>query len=312
MRKITAVLSGGAGFIGSHLCDRLLGEGLRVICVDNFSTGSLRNIKHLFSEGGFRLVRQDINRRINIRGKVDYCLHFASCASPKDYLALPIQTLEAGSFGTHNLLSLAKQKKAKFILASTSEVYGDPLVHPQAESYWGHVNPVGVRSCYDEAKRFAEALTAAWRRARRVDTKIARIFNTYGPRMRINDGRVVPNFIYQALNSRPITVYGRGAQTRSFCYIDDLVEGIFRLMRSSSAGPLNLGNPREFSVLELARIVLKLTASRSKIVFKPLPLDDPRQRRPEIKRAATLLKWQPKVGLEAGLLRTIEWFRENK
>ena len=308
MRKITAVLSGGAGFIGSHLCDRLLSEGFKVICVDNFSTGNIRNIKHLLLESNFRLMRQDINRHINIREKIDYCLHFASPASPKDYLQLPIQTLKAGSFGTYNLLGLAKEKKAKFILASTSEVYGDPLVHPQAESYWGHVNPVGVRSCYDEAKRFAEALVSAYRRVHKIDTRIARIFNTYGSRMRINDGRVVPNFIYQALNDKPITVYGRGAQTRSFCYIDDLVEGIFRLMHSSSAGPVNLGNPDEFSVLALARLVLKLTASKSKIVFKPLPLDDPRQRRPEIKKAKKILNWLPKIELEEGLRRTREWF----
>jgi dTDP-glucose 4,6-dehydratase len=252
-----------------------------------------------------------VTKYIDIKGKVDYVLHFASPASPEDYLQFPIQTLKVGSLGTHNVLGLAKEKKAKFILASTSEVYGDPLVHPQPESYWGNVNPIGVRGCYDESKRFAEAITMAYHRVHKIDTRIVRIFNTYGPRMRINDGRVIPNFIYQALNNLPLTVYGKGKQTRSFCYYSDLIEGIFRLMNFRINTPVNLGNPDEFTILELVRLVVKLTNAKSKIIFKPLPLDDPKQRRPNIAKAKRILKWQPKIKLEEGLKETIEWFKAN-
>lgn len=306
MRKKTVAITGGAGFIGSHLCDRLISDGLRVICLDNFITGHIGNIKHLLKKKDFKLIEHDVSRHISIRGPVDYVMHFASLASPSDYLKYPIKTLKVGSLGTHNALGLAKAKGAVFILASTSEVYGDPDVHPQPESYWGHVNPVGVRGCYDESKRFSEAHTMAYHRTHKMDTKIVRIFNTYGPRMRKNDGRVVPNFIGQAIAGRPLTVYGRGTQTRSFCYVDDLVEGIMRLMRSKINDPVNLGNPEEFTILGLARILVKLTRSKSKIVFKPLPEDDPRQRQPDISKATAFLKWQPKVKLPEGLLRTIE------
>lgn len=305
------VVTGGAGFIGSHLCDRLIKEGFRVICLDNFITGALDNIKHLIGDNNFRFIEHNVTEYIDIGEKVDYVLHFASPASPEDYLKFPIPTLKVGSLGTHNALGLAKDKKAKFMLASTSEVYGDPLVHPQPESYWGNVNPVGVRGCYDESKRFAEALTMAYHRAHKIDTKIVRIFNSYGPRMRMDDGRVIPNFIYQALNNKPITVYGKGTQTRSFCYIDDLIEGIFRLMHSDINEPLNLGNSNEFTILQLARLVVKLTATKSKIVFKPLPQDDPRQRQPDIKKAKKILKWMPSIELEEGLRKTIEWFRKR-
>lgn len=312
MRKKTAVVTGGAGFIGSHLCDRLIREDYKVICMDNFITGSPDNIRHLSGNNNFRLIKHNVAKYINIAGRVDYVLHFASPASPVDYLKFPIPTLKVGSLGTHNALGLAKEKKAKFMLASTSEVYGDPLVHPQHEAYWGNVNPIGVRGCYDESKRFAEAITMAYRRTHRIDTRIVRIFNTYGPRMRINDGRVVPNFLYQALSNRPLTVYGRGSQTRSFCYVDDLVEGIFRLMRAGINGPLNLGNPKEFTILRFARLVIKLTGAKSKIIFKPLPQDDPRQRRPDITRAKKLLKWRPGIELEEGIRLTIEWFLSRK
>lgn len=307
MPKKTAVLT-GAGFIGSQLCDRLLREGYKVICLDNFITGNPDNIRHLSGNNNFRFIKHNVARYINIAGRVDYVLHFASPASPVDYLKFPIPTLKAGSLGTHNALGLAKVKKAKFMLASTSEVYGDPLVHPQKESYWGNVNPIGVRGCYDEAKRFAEAITMAYRRMHKIDTKIVRIFNTYGPRMRINDGRVVPNFLYQALNNRPLTVYGKGSQTRSFCYVDDLIEGIFRMMRARINQPLNLGNPKEFTILGFARQMIKLTGAKSKIIFKPLPQDDPRRRRPDITKAKRLLNWHPAVELEEGLKLTIEWF----
>ena len=308
MPKKIVVITGGAGFIGSHLCDRLINEDFRVICLDNLITGKLENIKHLHKDKNLKFIKHNVTKYIQIKGRVDYVLHFASPASPVDYLEFPIQTLKVGSLGTHNALGLAKVKKAKFILASTSEVYGDPLVHPQPESYWGNVNPVGVRGCYDESKRFAEAITMAYRRVHKIDTKIIRIFNTYGPRMRINDGRVVPNFIYQALNNKPITIYGRGTQTRSFCYISDLIEGIFRFMRSHLSGPINLGNPDEFTILELAKLVTKLTPTKSKFVFKPLPEDDPCQRQPDIAQAKKILKWQPRIGLEDGLQRTIDWF----
>jgi len=308
MKKKITLVTGGAGFIGSHLCDRLLAEGFKVICMDNFITGNPDNIKHLSRDRDFEFVKHNVTKYINVLGRVDYVMHFASPASPKDYLEFPIQTLKVGSLGTHNALGLAKEKKAGFMLASTSEVYGDPLVHPQPESYWGHVNPVGTRGCYDEAKRFAEAITMAYRRIHKVDTRIIRIFNTYGPRMRMNDGRVVPNFIYQALNNKPITVYGRGTQTRSFCYVSDLIEGIYRCLCSKLEGPINLGNPHEFTILQLAKLVLKFTGSSSRIIFKALPEDDPRQRRPDIAKARKLLKWQPAIKLEEGLKKTIEWF----
>lgn len=311
-KKKTLVITGGAGFIGSHLCNRLIKEGFKVICLDNLITGALENIKYLLKDKNFRFVKQDVTKYIVIREDVDYVLHFASPASPQDYLKFPIQTLKVGSLGTHNTLGLAKAKKAKFMLASTSEVYGDPLVHPQPEGYWGNVNCVGVRGCYDESKRFAEAITMAYHRIHKIDTKIARIFNTYGPSMRLNDGRVIPNFIYQTLNNKPITVYGNGLQTRSFCYIDDLIEGLFRLMNSRINEPINLGNPNEFTILELARLMIKLTNIKSKIVFKPLPEDDPRQRRPDIRKAKKILKWQSKVELKEGLLKTIEWFMAKK
>ncbi len=309
MKKKKAVITGGAGFIGSHLCARLIDEGFKVICLDNFITGNMENIKCLLRNRNFLLIRRDVTKYISIKEKINFVLHFASPASPEDYLRFPIQTLKVGSLGTHNALGLAKEKKAVFLLASTSEVYGDPLEHPQPETYWGNVNSVGVRSCYDEAKRFAEAITMAYRREHNIDTRIVRIFNTYGPRMRIHDGRVVPNFIYQALTNKPITVYGRGIQTRSFCYIDDLVEGIFRLMHAKVNSPLNLGNPDEFTVMQLARIVIKLTDTKSKILYKALPQDDPKKRKPDITRAKQLLKWQPRVNLETGLKKTISWFR---
>jgi len=309
MRNKIAVITGGAGFIGSHLCDRLIKEGFRVICLDNFITGKLENIKHLLKDKNFDFIEHNVTRYIDISGRVDYVLHFASLASPVDYLKFPIQTLKVGSLGTHNALGLAKEKKSKFILASTSEVYGDPLVHPQTESYWGNVNPVGVRGCYDESKRFAEALTMAYHRVHKADTRIVRIFNTYGPRMRINDGRVIPNFIYQALNNQPLTVYGNGRHTRSFCYIRDLIEGIYKLMLFRINEPVNLGNPDEFTISEVARLILKLTQSRARILFKPLPEDDPKQRQPDISKAKRILKWQPKIKIDEGLNKTIEWFR---
>ncbi|MCX5700267.1 MAG: SDR family oxidoreductase [Candidatus Omnitrophica bacterium] len=309
MSSKRVVVTGGAGFIGSHLCARLLSENYGVICVDSFMTGSLDNIKGLKKNNNFSLIIHNVSQNINIPGKVDYVLHCASLASPKDYLDFPIQTLKVGSLGTHNALGLAKEKRAVFMLFSTSEVYGDPLVHPQKEEYWGNVNPVGVRGCYDESKRFAEAITMAYHRIHKVDTKIARIFNTYGPCMRRKDGRVVPNFINQALENKALTVYGNGKQGRSFCYIDDLVEGLYRLMLSKVNEPINLGNPRESTVLQLAKIVIKLTNSKSKIVYKKLPQDDPRQRQPEISRAKKFLKWEPKISLEEGLKRTISWFR---
>ena len=309
MRKKTVVVTGGAGFIGSHLSDKLISEDFKVICLDNLITGSLNNVRGLLKDKNFKFIRHNVTKHIDIKGKVDYVLHFASPASPKDYLKFPIPTLKVGSLGTHNALGLAKKKKARFLLASTSEVYGDPAIHPQPESYWGNVNPVGVRGCYDEAKRFAEAITMAYHRAHKLDTRIARIFNSFGPRMRMNDGRVVPNFIYQALNNKPLTVYGRGQQTRSFCYISDLIEGIYRLLRSNFNLPINLGNPCEFTILELAKLTIKLTESKSKIAFKPLPQDDPQQRQPDIAKARKILHWQPRIKLEEGLKRTIDWFR---
>jgi len=311
MHKKTALITGGAGFIGSHLCDKLLEEGLRVICMDNLITGDKDNIKYLLGNKDFEFIHHNVTRYIDVKEKVHYILHFASPASPQDYLKFPIQTLKVGSLGTHNALGLAKEKKARFLLASTSEVYGDPLKHPQKEDYWGNVNPVGIRGCYDEAKRFAEAITMAYHRAHKIDTKIVRIFNTYGPKMRINDGRVVPNFIYQALTNRPITVYGKGAQTRSFCYVGDLVDGIYKMMLSGDHGPMNLGNPAEFTILELAKMVIDSTNAKSRIIYKPLPQDDPRQRRPDISKAMKILKWRPKITLEDGLRKTLEWLESN-
>ena len=300
--------TGGAGFIGSHLSDFLLAEGHEIICMDNLLTGSVENVAHIRSER-FTFIKQDVTNYIYLAGPLDYVLHFASPASPIDYLEHPIQTLKVGALGTHKALGLAKEKGAKFLLASTSEVYGDPLVHPQREDYWGNVNPIGPRGVYDEAKRFAEALTMAYHRTHGLDTRIVRIFNTYGPRMRIRDGRAIPNFIAQALAGEPVTVYGDGSQTRSFCYIDDLVEGITRLMRAGTSEPINLGNPDEMTLLDLAKRIIRLTGSSSSVVFSPLPQDDPKQRRPDISRARRVLGWEARVELDEGLRRTIEWFR---
>lgn len=302
------LITGGAGFIGSHLCDRFIADGHYVICVDNLITGSLKNIAHLKKEKKFKFINHNVTEHIKINGSVDAILHFASPASPIDYIKLPIQTLKVGSLGTHNALGLAKEKKAKFLLASTSEVYGDPLIHPQKENYWGNVNCIGPRGVYDEAKRFAEAITMAYHRVHKVDTKIIRIFNTFGERMRINDGRVVPNFIYQALKNEPLTVYGSGKQTRSFCYVSDMVAGIVKLLNSSVSEPVNIGNADEYTILEFAKMILKLTSSKSKIVFHKLPVDDPKVRQPDISRAKKLLNWQPVVSIEEGLKRAIEWF----
>ncbi|HVS01518.1 MAG TPA: UDP-glucuronic acid decarboxylase family protein [Thermoanaerobaculia bacterium] len=307
----TAVVTGGAGFLGSHLCDRLLAEGHRVVCVDNFVTSGPENVEHLRAEPRFRLLRHDVSQPLHVDEPVDCVLHFASPASPVDYLELPIQTLKVGSLGTHNTLGLAKAHDARFLLASTSEVYGDPLVHPQPESYWGNVNPVGPRGVYDEAKRFAEAMTMAYHRYHRLDTRIVRIFNTYGPRMRAGDGRVVPTFIHQALAGEPLTVYGDGSQTRSFCFVSDLVDGIYRLLESGEHDPVNVGNPQEMTVLEFAAEIRRLTGSRSEIAFEPLPVDDPKIRQPDITRARTVLGWQPRVSLEEGLQQTIAYFRQR-
>jgi dTDP-glucose 4,6-dehydratase len=303
------VVTGGAGFLGSHLCDRLLAEGHEVIAVDNLLTGNPRNIAHLADEKRFRFLRHDVTHFIFIDGAVDAVLHFASPASPIDYLELPIQTLKVGSLGTHNALGLAMAKNARFLLASTSECYGDPLVHPQPETYWGNVNPIGPRGVYDEAKRFAEAMTMAYQRHHGVQTRIVRIFNTYGERMRPRDGRVVPALICQALAGEPMTVFGDGSQTRSFCYVSDLIEGIYRLLLSEEKEPTNIGNPAELSVLEFARTIQKLTGTKSEIVHRPLPVDDPKVRQPDITKARTKLGWEPKVRLEEGLRRTIDYFR---
>ncbi|MBE7500974.1 MAG: SDR family oxidoreductase [Verrucomicrobiales bacterium] len=310
-RLPVSVVTGGAGFLGSHLVDLLLERGHRVIVLDNLVTGNTDNLAHHAGQADFRFIHQDVTEYLYLPGPVDYVWHFASPASPVDYLELPIQTLKVGSLGTHKALGLAKHKGARFLLASTSEVYGDPQVHPQPESYWGHVNAVGPRGCYDEAKRFAEALALAYWREHRLPVRIARIFNTYGPRMRMQDGRVVPSFLSAALRGRPLTVYGEGKQTRSFCYCTDLIEGIYRLMMSGSTWPTNLGNPVEMTVLEFAREVLRVTGSRSRIVFRPLPQDDPRQRQPDIARARKLLRWEPEVSLAEGLKRTVAWFRKS-
>jgi len=303
------LVTGAAGFLGSHLVEKFLGLGYEVLGMDNHITGNPANLQHLSSHPRFRFANQDVTRYIEVEGPLDGVLHFASPASPVDYLELPIQTLKVGALGTHKALGLAMAKKARFLLASTSEVYGDPLVHPQPESYWGNVNPVGPRGVYDEAKRFAEALTMAYNRYHHLDTRIVRIFNTYGPRMRPNDGRVVSNFIVQALRGEPLTVYGDGSQTRSFCYVDDLIEGIVRLFERGTNEPTNIGNPHEFTVRQLADHVLKLTGSKSPIVKKPLPIDDPRVRQPDISYAQQTLAWEPAVSLEDGLRRTIEYFR---
>jgi dTDP-glucose 4,6-dehydratase len=308
-RQPTSVVTGGAGFLGSHLADLLLARGHKVIVLDNLVTGSVDNIAHLSGNPDFKFIQQDVTEFLFLDGPVHFVWHLASPASPVDYLERPIQTLKVGSLGTHKALGLARNKRARFLLASTSEIYGDPLVHPQTEEYWGNVNTIGPRGCYDEAKRFAEAITMAYHRYHGLQTRIVRIFNTYGPRMRLNDGRVVPAFVSQALRNKPLTVFGAGSQTRSFCYVSDLIEGIYRLMNSSTVQPVNIGNPHELTVLAFARAIIRETGSRSKIAFKPLPQDDPRQRRPDITRAKKLLHWRPEISLKEGLARTIEYFR---
>ncbi len=305
------LITGGAGFLGSHLCDRFLEQGHQVIAMDNLITGSTANIEHLANNDNFRFIKQDVTEYLDVEGPLDAVLHFASPASPNDYMEYPIQTLKVGALGTHKSLGLARAKGARYLLASTSEVYGDPLEHPQSEGYWGNVNPIGPRGVYDEAKRFAEALTMAYHRYHGLDTRIARIFNTYGPRMRLDDGRVVPNFLGQALRGEPLTIYGDGTQTRSFCYVSDMIEGIERLLFSPEAEPVNLGNPQEMSILGLAEVVNRLTGNKADVVFRPLPPDDPRVRRPDITRARRTLEWEAKIGLEEGLKLTISWFREE-
>jgi dTDP-glucose 4,6-dehydratase len=310
MDKKVAVVTGGAGFLGSHLCDRLLSENLKVICLDNLLTGRLENIEHLFSNGNFQFIKLDVTNFIHVPSRVDYVLHFASPASPIDYLKLPIQTLKVGSLGTHKALGLAKEKKATFLLASTSEVYGDPLVHPQREDYWGNVNPVGPRGVYDEAKRFAEAITMAYHRYHALDTRIVRIFNTYGPRMRLDDGRALPTFFSQALKGEDITIYGDGKQTRSFCYVSDLIDGIFKLLISNETSPVNIGNPEEITIEDFAKEVIAITKSKSKVVYQDLPLDDPKVRQPDISKAKSVLEWEPQVKREEGLKLALEYFQK--
>lgn len=305
------LVTGGAGFLGSHLCDKLIKESHEVICVDNLSTGNIDNVSHLMGNESFHFVKYNVTEFIHVKGPLDNIVHFASPASPIDYLEMPIQTLKVGSLGTHKALGLTKEKKARFLLASTSEVYGDPLVHPQSEDYYGNVSPIGPRGVYDEAKRFAEALTMAYHRYHGIDTRIARIFNTYGPRMRMNDGRVVPAFVCQALKGEDLTVFGDGNQTRSFCYVSDLIDGIYRLLMSDEVNPVNIGNPAEMSVLEFAKEILKITGSKSKIIFKPLPQDDPKVRQPDITKIKQVLHWKPKVSLEEGLKKTILYFKEK-
>jgi dTDP-glucose 4,6-dehydratase len=303
------LITGAAGFLGSHLCDRFIAEGYKVVGMDNLITGDIKNIEHLFKLKQFEFYNHDVSNYVHVSGQLDYILHFASPASPIDYLKIPIQTLKVGSLGTHNLLGLAKEKKARFLIASTSEVYGDPTVHPQPEEYWGNVNPVGPRSVYDEAKRFQEAITMAYHTFHGLETRIVRIFNTYGPRMRLNDGRVLPAFIGQALRGEDLTIFGDGSQTRSFCYVDDLVEGIFRLLHSDYVYPVNIGNPNEISMNQFAHEIIKLTGTNQKIVYHPLPQDDPKQRQPDITKAKSLLNWEPKISREQGLKITYEYFK---
>lgn len=303
------LITGGAGFLGSHLCDYFLAKGHEVICMDNLLTGSEKNIAHIKSDK-FIFIKHDVTKYIEINGPIDYILHFASPASPDDYLEFPIQTLKVGSLGTHNALGLAKAKNATFLLASTSEVYGDPLIHPQNESYWGNVNPVGPRGVYDEAKRFAEAMVMAYHRTHKVNTRIVRIFNTYGPRMRLKDGRAIPNFLRQALEGEDLTIYGDGGQTRSFCYVSDLVEGLYSLLTSDRVDPTNIGNPNEMTILEMAQKILQMTGSKSKLVYMPLPKDDPKVRKPDITNARQCLHWEPTVGLDKGLQATIDYFKK--
>ena len=307
----TVLITGGAGFLGSHLCDLFLDKGYKVICLDNLITGSKENMAHHAEDKNFSFVNHNITVPIHLEENIDLVLHFASPASPIDYLNYPIQTLKVGSLGTHNSIGLAKAKNSRFLLASTSEIYGDPLVHPQTEDYWGNVNPIGPRGVYDEAKRFSEAITMAYHRVHRLDTKIVRIFNTYGPRMRLMDGRAIPNFITQALKGDPITIYGTGSQTRSFCFVTDLIRGIYQLANSDLNDPVNIGNPNEMTLTELAERIIHLTGSKSKLTFKPLPKDDPRQRKPDITRAREKLKWQPKIDIDEGLLITIDWFKKH-
>ena len=309
--KKVVLITGGAGFIGSHLCDLMLSRGYRVICMDNLITGKIENIGHHLRDKNFSFIEHNVTRYIKVTGRIDYILHFASPASPIDYLKLPIQTLKVGSLGTHNSLGLAKEKRSVFLLASTSEVYGDPLINPQTEIYWGNVNQIGPRGVYDEAKRFEEAMTMAYHRYHGIDTKIVRIFNTYGERMREHDGRAIPNFISQALKGKPVTIYGSGKQTRSFCYVSDMVDGIYKLMLSRVNDHVNIGNPHEMTLAGLAKLIIKLTGSRSRMVFKELPDDDPRVRCPDISKAKKLLKWSPKVPLEEGLARTLRYFRSS-
>lgn len=307
----TALVTGGAGFIGSHLCELLLSKGIKVIAMDNLITGSLSNIEHLQSNEHFTFVNHDVSKHIDLSEDIDYILHFASPASPIDYQKIPIQTLKVGSLGTHNLLGLALAKKARLLLASTSEVYGDPLVNPQPESYWGNVNPTGIRGCYDEAKRFSEALVMAYHRIHGVDTKIVRIFNTYGPRMRKDDGRVVPNFITQSIEGKPLTVYGDGKQTRSFCYVSDLIDGIYKLLLSDIHDPVNIGNPEERTILEFAEKINEFTDNDNEIIFEDLPQDDPKVRCPDISKAKKELGWEPTVSLADGIKQTVDWFQKN-
>jgi dTDP-glucose 4,6-dehydratase len=310
MTKKRILITGGAGFLGSHLCDRFLKEGYKVIAMDNLITGSLSNIEHLFNLEDFEFYHHDVSKFVHVPGKLDYILHFASPASPIDYLKIPIQTLKVGSLGTHNLLGLARNKKARILVASTSEVYGDPLVHPQTEDYWGNVNPVGPRGCYDEAKRFQEAITMAYHMHHGLETRIIRIFNTYGPRMRLDDGRVLPAFLSQALRGEPLSIFGNGSQTRSFCYVDDLVEGIYRLLLSDYPMPVNIGNPSEITIQEFAEEICKLTGVELKVEYQPLPKDDPQKRQPDITKAKEILGWEPKVDRAEGLRRTLEYFKE--